>query len=60
MRDLHAAGLPQVISIMAGCSVGMLLGLIPGLINGILIAKLRVPPFIATLGMWGIANGLAW
>ncbi len=60
MRDLHAAGLPQVISITAGCSVGILLGLIPGLINGILIAKLRVPPFIATLGMWGIANGLAW
>ena len=50
MRDLHAAGLPQVVSITAGCSVGILLGLIPGLINGILIAKLRVPPL---LPLWG-------
>jgi ribose transport system permease protein len=45
---------------MAGSFIGLLLGLIPGLINGVLIAKLRVPPFIATLGMWGIANGMAW
>jgi ribose/xylose/arabinose/galactoside ABC-type transport system permease subunit len=60
MRDLHAAGYPQVISITAGSFIGLFLGLIPGLINGILIAKLRVPPFIATLGMWSIANGMAW
>jgi ribose transport system permease protein len=60
MRDLHAAGYSQTVSIMAGTFIGLLLGLIPGLINGVLIAKLRVPPFIATLGMWGIANGMAW
>ncbi|TKJ44525.1 hypothetical protein CEE35_07695 [Candidatus Aerophobetes bacterium Ae_b3b] len=60
MRDLHAAGFPQAISILAGSSIGILLGLIPGFVNGVLITKLRVPPFIATLGMWGIANGLAW
>ena len=60
MRDLNAAGYAPIISITAGSVVGLLLGLIPGLINGYLVAKLRVPPFIATLGMWGIANGLAW
>ena len=60
MRDLHAAGYSQAISIVVGSSVGLLLRLIPGLINGLLIAKLRVPPFIATLGMWGVANGMAW
>lgn len=60
MRDLHAAGFPQVISILAGSSIGILLGLIPGFINGVFITKFRVPPFIATLGMWGIANGMAW
>lgn len=60
MRDLHAAGYSQIVSITAGSFIGILLGLIPGLINGVLIAKLRVPPFIATLGMWGIANGMAW
>ena len=60
MRDLNAAGYSPVISIIAGSFVGLILGLIPGIINGYLIAKLRVPPFIATLGMWGVANGLAW
>jgi len=60
MRDLNAAGYAPIISITAGSVVGLLLGLIPGLINGYLVAKLKVPPFIATLGMWGIANGLAW
>ena len=60
MRDLNAAGYSPIISIIAGSFGGLLLGLIPGIINGYLVAKLRVPPFIATLGMWGIANGLAW
>jgi len=60
MRDLNAAGYSPVISIIVGSFVGLLLGLIPGIINGYLVAKLRVPPFIATLGMWGITNGLAW
>ena len=60
MRDLNAAGYSSIISIMTGSLVGLLLGLIPGFINGFFVAKLRVPPFIATLGMWGIANGLAW
>jgi ribose transport system permease protein len=60
MRDLNAAGYSPFISILTGSLVGLLLGLIPGIINGFLVAKLRVPPFIATLGMWGITNGLAW
>jgi len=60
MRDLNAAGYSPIISIMTGSLIGLLLGLVPGLINGFFVAKLKVPPFIATLGMWGIANGLAW
>ena len=60
MRDLNAAGYSPIISMLAGSLIGLLLGLIPGIVNGLLVAKLRVPPFIATLGMWGIANGLAW
>ncbi len=51
----HAAGM----SILIGCLVALLLCLIPGFISGILIAKYKVPPFIATLGMWGITNGVA-
>jgi ribose transport system permease protein len=30
---------------------------LPGLANGLLISRLRVPPFIGTLGMYGIARG---
>ncbi len=47
------------ISIAVGCTAALLLCLIPGFISGFLIAKYRVPPFIATLGMWGITNGIA-
>src|SRR4030067_76121 len=50
MRDLNAAGYSPFFSILTGSLAGLLLGLIPGIINGYLVAKLRVPPFIATLG----------
>ena len=53
------AGYPEPVCIIAGCLAGLLLGLIPGLVNGLLVARFRVPPFIATLGMYGIANGVA-
>ncbi len=45
-------------SILAGCMAGLLVSLIPGLINGLLISRFNVPPFIATLGMLGICNGI--
>lgn len=44
--------------------LGILLTLVicslPGLVNGLLITSLNVPPFIGTLGMYGIARGLAY
>jgi len=40
--------------------VGLLVGLLLGLINGIIIAYLRVPAFIATLGMLSIARGVTF
>lgn len=49
------AGNPVYVSIIAGCLVGMLAG---GL-NGLLIAKTKIPPFIATLGMFSAARGAA-
>lgn len=63
MKYLYAKGTgdySELTCILAGCLAGLLLGLIPGFVNGLLVAKFRVPPFIATLGMYGIANGLAW
>ncbi len=42
------------------CAVAVLLAMIPGLINGLLVAGLGVPPFIATLGMYGVARGAGY
>jgi ribose/xylose/arabinose/galactoside ABC-type transport system permease subunit len=39
--------------------VGILLGALLGYINGLIIAKTGIPPFIATLGMMVSARGLA-
>jgi inositol transport system permease protein len=35
----------------------VLICLIPGFVNGVLIARLGVPAFIGTLGMYGVARG---
>jgi len=39
--------------------IGLLVGVVCGLINGLLITKLKLPPFIATLGMMMVARGVA-
>jgi ribose/xylose/arabinose/galactoside ABC-type transport system permease subunit len=47
--------LPIWLSILIGLGIGAL----AGLINGLLITKTGVPPFIITLGMMGLARGAA-
>lgn len=49
------AGWPATVALLAAIAVGGLVGLV----NGALITGLRVVPFIATLGMLGIARGVA-
>jgi len=44
---------------IAALAAGVLVGGVVGLVNGLAITTLRVVPFIATLGMLGIARGLA-
>lgn len=48
-------GLPAIVPIAIGLAVGAACGFI----NGFLIAKTKIPPFIATLGMMVSARGLA-
>jgi fructose transport system permease protein len=43
-------GLPPTLSIVCGFAVGALCGYI----NGFLVSRMRLPPFIVTLGMWQI------
>ncbi|NDV00087.1 ABC transporter permease [Pseudoroseicyclus tamaricis] len=49
------AGLPVVPAMTAG----VVMGAACGAFNGLVITKLRIPPFVATLGMMLIARGLA-
>jgi inositol transport system permease protein len=46
---------PLIVPVLAACGVGALVGLV----NGSLIAKTRIPPFIATLGTFTAIRGLA-
>jgi ribose transport system permease protein len=46
-------------NLFLGIAAGMLLGVVCGLVNGILIAKLKLPDFIVTLGMLSIYRGAA-
>lgn len=48
-------GMPLPLGILAG----ILTGAASGIVSGSIIAKMKVPPFIATLGMMLIAKGLA-
>ncbi|HXV30811.1 MAG TPA: ABC transporter permease [Sinorhizobium sp.] len=43
-------GLPPTLSVLCGIAVGALCGYI----NGTLVARMKLPPFIVTLGMWQI------
>lgn len=43
----------------AGMAMGVLVGAVCGVLNGLVTTRLRVPPFIATLGMMLVARGAA-
>jgi inositol transport system permease protein len=47
--------LPVIVPILAALAIGVLCGAI----NGSLIARFKIPPFIATLGMMTVARGFA-
>lgn len=49
-------GVPELLAIFLGFMFGFLLGAF----NGVIIAKIGVPPFITTLGMMSIARGLTY
>lgn len=51
----HVFGL----NIWLAMTVGVLIAVLLGALTGVFIAKGAIPPFIATLGMMGIARGLA-
>jgi ribose transport system permease protein len=52
--QLLVSGVPIVPAILIGVVVGGVLGIA----NGVLVTRFKLPPFIATLGMLGIARGI--
>jgi ribose transport system permease protein len=47
------------VPVPAGIAFGIAVGAVCGLVNGLLVARMRLPPFIATLGTMGALRGLA-
>lgn len=56
--SLTAKAFPD--SIWLAVLTGIIVGFIAGAINGLVVAVLKVPPFIATLGMLTLASGVAY
>lgn len=52
---LVKAGLP----VSAAMSLGIVVGALCGVVNGLCVTRLKLPPFIATLGMMLVARGVA-
>jgi len=51
-----AGGMPTLIGVFSGLATGAFFGLV----NGLLISKIRMPPFIITLGTMSIVRGLCY
>lgn len=53
--DMLQRGMNPLVAVL----VCLLIGGALGLINGLLVSRVKIPPFIATLGMMTVARGLA-
>ena len=62
MNALGASPLGSVpgLALLATLTIGLGLAALIGLINGLLIAKLQLSPFVTTLGMLSMARGLCY
>lgn len=59
MQTLYAGGASPVVTLTAGFTGGILIAILPGLLNGLLITRVNIPPFISTLGMGFLVEGAA-
>ena len=58
--NIAGGSLPPFAAMLVGIAAGVAIAVLPGFVNGLLISTLRVPPFIGTLGMYGVARGVAF
>jgi ribose/xylose/arabinose/galactoside ABC-type transport system permease subunit len=59
MRELYPSGMSLWVLMPLATGAGLGVAVLAGSANGLIIARLKVPSFIATLGMLGICRGLA-
>lgn len=52
--------MPLPFAVLTGALAAVLVAAVPGTVNGLLVSRLNVPPFIGTLGMFGVARGVAF
>lgn len=57
MRNMVASGSDATATILVGFAISLIAGTAIGAITGLVITKLEITPFIATLGMMGVATG---
>ncbi len=55
---LTAFGVALEFTVFGAIVARLLVGIVLGAFNGVMITRLRLPPFVATLGMLSIARGL--
>jgi ribose/xylose/arabinose/galactoside ABC-type transport system permease subunit len=60
IRGSFNAGFPLFPSVLAGLAAGVAGAALVGFVNGVIIAKLKVPAFIVTLGTSFIVRGVAY
>jgi ribose/xylose/arabinose/galactoside ABC-type transport system permease subunit len=51
---------PQGSALVAGTAVGIVVGIVCGFLNGVLITKLKLQPFIVTLGTMSAFRGISY
>jgi len=51
---------PQGAALVVGTIVGVIAGIVCGLVNGVLITKLKLQPFIVTLGTMSAFRGISY
>jgi ribose transport system permease protein len=56
---MYTASGPSPVNSLLAVAAGVLVGGVCGLVNGLLVTRLKLPPFVATLGMFSIARGVA-
>lgn len=59
MNVLAGAGSPQWIGVAAACAIALAVGFTGGAINGLVVTKGRIAPFIVTLGTMAIFRSLS-